>query len=42
MIDQILPCIYRIEIPLPNNPLKATILAESAWIKEICWWVHRL
>jgi glyoxylase-like metal-dependent hydrolase (beta-lactamase superfamily II) len=24
MIDQVLPGIYRIEIPLPNNPLKAT------------------
>lgn len=24
MIDQVMPGIYRIEIPLPNNPLKAT------------------
>lgn len=28
MIDQVLPGIYRIEIPLPNNPLKAT----NSWL----------
>jgi len=28
MIDQVLPSIYRIEIPLPNNPLKAT----NSWL----------